>query len=82
MREYRDSGHTVFLSSHILSEVEAVAVSRVEMRFQSEVPLQAMRLVPGVQDVDIRGRTAHVAVAGSMAELFGAVAPYGELTVH
>ena len=101
VREYRDSGRTVFLSSHILSEVGAVAdevgiladgrliavrtmdelraeaVSRVELRFTSEVPIQAMRSVPGVQDVDVRGRTAHVAIAGSMAELFRAVAPYG-----
>ncbi len=101
VREHRDGGGTVFLSSHVLSEVEAVAdevgilaggrlvavrtmealraeaVSRVDLRFEADVPLQAIRAVPGTEVVEAGARAVRLAVTGPMTELFRAVAPYG-----
>ncbi|MFI7065242.1 ABC transporter ATP-binding protein [Kribbella sp. NPDC050124] len=100
LRETRDAGRTVFLSSHILAEVEAVADTvgilrrgelvttqsvealkaqarrRLDLTFAATPPLDRIRQVPGVQDVSSDGRTAHVVVTGSTAELVRAVAPY------
>ncbi len=100
VRETRDAGRTVFLSSHILTEVEAVADSvgilrrgelvttqsvealkaqarrRLDLTFAATPPIDRIRQIPGVQDISSDGRTAHVVVAGSTAELIKAVAPY------
>jgi len=100
LRETRAAGRTVFLSSHILSEVEAIADTvailragrlvttqsvealkararrRLELTFAGAVPLDRIQRVPGVEDVSADGRTAHVVVTGSTAELVRTVAPY------
>ena len=100
LRETRDAGRTVFLSSHILAEVEAVADTvgilrrgelvttrsvealkaqtrrRLDLTFAATPPIDRIRQIPGVQDISSDGRTAHVVVAGSTAELLKAVAPY------
>jgi ABC-2 type transport system ATP-binding protein len=100
LRETRDAGRTVFLSSHILTEVEAVADTvgilrrgelvttqsvetlkaqarrRLDLTFAATPPIDRIRQIPGVQDISSDGRTAHVVVAGSTAELIKAVAPY------
>jgi ABC-2 type transport system ATP-binding protein len=105
LRETRDAGRTVFLSSHILSEVEAVAdtvgilragrlvvtrsvgelkartVRRVELTFAREVPEPALRAVPEVKALQVNGRKAQLFVAGSMAALVRAAAPYDVVTV-
>jgi ABC-2 type transport system ATP-binding protein len=99
--EVRDEGRTVLLSSHVLSEVEAVAdvvgildqgrllatrsmaqlhadaVRRVDLRFEQDPPVDALRAAAGVRRVDVVGTTVHVSVAGSMADLFRAAAPHG-----
>jgi ABC-2 type transport system ATP-binding protein len=105
LREVRDAGRTVFLSSHILSEVESVAdtvgilragqlvvtrsidelkagtVRRVDLTFEGAVPDAVLRELPAVQVLQVSGRTAHLVVAGSMADLVRAAAPYGVETV-
>jgi ABC-2 type transport system ATP-binding protein len=108
LRETRDQGCTVLLSSHVLSEVEEIAdmvgildqgrllatrsmvqlhadaVRRVDLRFEHEPPVQALRSAAGVRTVDVVGTTAHVTVTGSMAELLRAAAPHGvaDATTH
>jgi ABC-2 type transport system ATP-binding protein len=101
VRETRDGGHTVFLSSHILSEVEAVAdsvtilrsgrpivtrtvqslkeeaVRHIDLEFERIPPLETIRQLRGVQDVTLRGTTAHVAIAGGTADLLRVAAPHG-----
>jgi ABC-2 type transport system ATP-binding protein len=100
VREVRDSGRTVFLSSHVLSEVEAVAdvvailrdgqlvvtdtierlehqaVRRIDLVFGGPPPLAELSDVPGVRDVQVTGRTVHLAVEGSTARLFSVSAPH------
>jgi len=100
LHETRAAGRTVFLSSHVLSEVEAVADTvailrsghlvtvqsvqalkdrarrRLDLTFAATPPADRIRVVPGVQEVTVDGRAAHVAVTGSTAELLKAVAPY------
>jgi len=108
LRETRQSGRTVLLSSHVLSEVSAVAdtigilsegrllatksmrqlhadaVRRIDLLFDDQVPVGPIRSSRGVRGVEVSGLTAHVRVAGSMADLLRAVAPYGvvDLTTH
>ena len=100
LRETRNAGRTVFLSSHVLSEVDAVADTvailragrlvttqsvqtlrdsarrRLDLTFADTPPADRIHAVPGVQELTIDGRTAHVVVAGSTAELIKVVAPY------
>jgi len=100
LHETRAAGRTVFLSSHVLSEVEAVADTvailrsghlvtvqsvqalkdrarrRLDLTFAVTPPADRIRAVPGVAEVTVDGRAAHVAVTGSTAELLKAVAPY------
>ncbi|WP_329000942.1 ABC transporter ATP-binding protein [Kribbella sp. NBC_00709] len=101
LRETRDAGRTVFLSSHILSEVDAVADTvailragrlvtvqsvpalrdrarrRLDLTFDGVPPTDSIHAVPGLQELSVDGRTAHIVIAGSTAELLKAVAPYG-----
>ena len=105
LRETRDAGRTVFLSSHVLSEVEAVADTvailragrlvtvqsvqalrdkarrRLDLTFATTPPADRIHAVPGVQQLSIDGRVAHVVVTGSTAELIKAVAAYGVTNV-
>ncbi|MEX2293966.1 MAG: ABC transporter ATP-binding protein [Acidimicrobiales bacterium] len=77
--EVRADGRTIFLSSHVLSEVQRVADHVIVLRagrvvatgdvadlrhrasqpftvwFRSTPPLDELRAVPGVRDVDVRG---------------------------
>ena len=100
LRETRDAGRTVFLSSHVLSEVDAVADTvailragrlvttqsvqalrdsarrRLDLTFAASPPADRIHAVPGVQEFTVDGRTAHVVVTGSTAELIRTVAPY------
>lgn len=108
LRATRAEGGTVLLSSHALSEVDAVADTvgilnegrllavrslddlrqesrrRVELRFEEQVPVVALRRATGVETVAVSGLTAQVTVTGSMSELIRAAAPYGvlELVTH
>ncbi|WP_227983658.1 ABC transporter ATP-binding protein [Nocardia spumae] len=102
LREARDAGRTVFLSSHVLSEVQAVAdtvailrhgrlvevrsvaaltaqtLRRLDLTFAATPPdPQLLRAVGGVRSVTGTGRTLHVELDGSIAELLKFVAPYG-----
>jgi ABC-2 type transport system ATP-binding protein len=100
VREARDSGRTVFLSSHVLSEVEAVAdlvgilrrgqlavvesveklkaqaLRRIELTFDGPVPLAQLRSVSGVREAHPAGRTVHLTVEGSLADLLEVAAPH------
>lgn len=101
VRESRAAGQTVFLSSHVLSEVEAVAdvvgilregrlvvtdtvahlqrqaVRRIDLVLAQQPPTDLLIGVPGVRGVEVLGRTLHVIVEGSTAELLRAAAPLG-----
>ena len=105
LRETRDAGRTVFLSSHVLSEVDAVADTvailragrlvttqsvqalrdsarrRLDLTFAGTPPGDRIHAVPGVQELTLDGRTAHVVVTGSTAELITTVAPYEVINV-
>lgn len=101
VREVRERGRTVFLSSHVLSEVEAVAdvvailrngrlvvtdtverlehqaVRRIDLVFGGPPPAAELSGVPGVHDVQVTDRTAHLTIEGSTALLLSVAAPYG-----
>lgn len=100
VREARDAGRTVFLSSHILDEVEAVAdqvgilragrlvvvesvdvlkrraVRRLDLTFEGDAPVDALRSATGVREVTAFGHIAHVSVEGSTADLVAVAAPH------
>lgn len=100
LREVRQAGATVFLSSHILYEVESVAdmvgivragrlivvetidrlkkkaLRRIDLTFDTAVPLDQLRTAPGVLSVSVTGATAQLAVEGSTADLLSTAAPY------
>ncbi|HEY7596127.1 MAG TPA: ABC transporter ATP-binding protein [Actinophytocola sp.] len=100
LREARSAGRTVFLCSHVLSEVEAVAdtvgilrqghlvevasvaglkakaLRRLDIMFESAPPIDTLRSVPGVTEVVANGSGVQVLVAGSMAALLAAAAPF------
>jgi ABC-2 type transport system ATP-binding protein len=106
LRETRDEGRTILLSSHVLSEVSAVAdrvgilsegrllatrsmrqlradaVRRLDLRFDDQVPVEAIRRTPGVRDVQVSGPTVQVAVTGPLALLLRTVAPYGVIDLQ
>jgi ABC-2 type transport system ATP-binding protein len=89
LAEAIDRGASVFLSSHVLSEVQATADQVIVIRqgqvvaqgdvaelrhaarqpftawFADEPPVDALRAVPGVHDVVVRGREAEGVVDGS-----------------
>ena len=93
LRETADSGRTVFLSSHVISEVEDVAdrvgiirdgvlvalegveelkaraIRRVEIRFADDVSWEPFQRLPGVEEVEVRGRTLRLVASGSMDQL-------------
>ena len=99
LREARDSGATVFLSSHILSEVEhacdRVGIIRsgrlvriadldelhrirfhhveLELAPGTNVPIEAIRLAPGVEDVVVAGQVVTCTVRGSFEPLLDAI---------
>ena len=101
VREVRDEGRTVFLSSHLLNEVEAVtdtvamlragrllvvesvaalkarARRRIDLTFAGAPPLDELRRVTCVREATAVDHTVHLAVDGTMEELFGVAAPYG-----
>jgi ABC-2 type transport system ATP-binding protein len=101
IREARDAGRTVFLSSHDLFEVEAVAdtvailrrgrvvvqesvqklkeqaVRRMDLTFAGPPSHPVLAAVPAVREVTVSGRTAHLVVTGTQAELFTVAARYG-----
>jgi ABC-2 type transport system ATP-binding protein len=108
VREVRGDGRTVFLSSHILSEVEAVAdlvailrlgrlavvesveklkaqaLRRIDMTFDGPAPLARIRAAGGVREARTAGRTVHVVVEGSTADLLEVAAPHriGNVVTH
>ena len=91
VEETRDEGRTVFLSSHVLSEVERIADEvivirsgrvvasgtietlrqavrqpfRVTFAADVEVPVDALRAVEGVRDVEVHGPIASGVIEGS-----------------
>lgn len=91
--EARSDGRTVFLSSHVLSEVQRVADQVIVLRagkvvatgdvadlrhrasqpftvwFQLEPPLDALRAIPGVRDVEVRGSEVRGVVDGAPTDL-------------
>ncbi len=100
VKEARDEGRTVLLSSHVLSEVEqvadrvamiragrllvvesvhdlkALAVRRIDLTFEDQAPAPSdLAAVHGVRDVTVTGRTAHLALEGSVADLLAKVGP-------
>ena len=100
IKEARDEGRTVLLSSHVLSEVEQVAdrvamirdgrllvvesvpdlkawaVRRVDLTFEDQAPPRAdLAATAGVRDVTVSGRTAHLTLEGSAADLLAKIGP-------
>jgi len=100
LRDIRDAGRTVFLSSHILSEVEVIAdhvgiirdgrlvvvesvellkrraLRRMDLTFAEDPPQNLLAAITGVRELTVTGRTAHLAVEGSTADLLAAAAPH------
>jgi ABC-2 type transport system ATP-binding protein len=96
-RESRDAGATVFLSSHILSEVEHISdhvgiirdgrlvktaklaelheirFRQVEIHFAGPVPESAIRMAPGVDQVQVSDHTVRCIVRGTFAPLMKAL---------
>ncbi|MGZ4756622.1 MAG: ABC transporter ATP-binding protein [Acidimicrobiia bacterium] len=97
----RDDGRTVFLSSHVLGEVEEIADTvgvvragrlvvvealeelkeharrQLELTFHGDVPVDALRGLPGVEVLEVVGRTARLVVVGPMDAVFRIAAPAG-----
>lgn len=97
-REAKAGGATVFLSSHILSEVEHVSdrvailragrlvrtatlselheihLHQVELEFAGDVPVAAVRAVPGVDHVEVEAHRLRCSVRGSFDPFMKAVA--------
>jgi ABC-2 type transport system ATP-binding protein len=97
----RDDGRTVFLSSHVLGEVEEVADTvgvvragrlvvvealeelkrharrQLELTFHGDVPVNTLRDAPGVEAIDVVGRTVRLVVVGPMDAVFRIAAPAG-----
>ena len=70
--------------SRVITPLEAWHVSYeggrdagFDLRFEADVPLQAIRAVPGTEVIEAGARAVRLAVTGPMTELFRAVAPYG-----
>ncbi len=98
VREAKQTGTTVFLSSHVLSEVQHVCdrvgiiragrlvkvasleelheirVHRVEIEFEGEVPVDAIRGADGVGEVEAENRRVRCVVRGSFEPLLAAIA--------
>jgi ABC-2 type transport system ATP-binding protein len=96
--EAKKAGATVFLSSHVLSEVEHVCdrvgiiragrlvrvasledlheirVHRVEIEFEGDVPVEAIRRAAGVDDVTVGDGRLRCGVHGSFEPLIAAIA--------
>lgn len=107
VKEVRDEGRTVFLSSHILTEVEQtctrVAIIRegrlvrvggvselkdikrhdVTITFAGDVPLDAFKTLPGVEQADALpdGHTLRLAVSGGLDGVIKAAAQYPIVTL-
>jgi ABC-2 type transport system ATP-binding protein len=99
LSEARDTGATIFLSSHILSEVEhacdrvgiirsgrlvriadldelhSIRFHHVELEFApgTNVPFDAIRSAPGVEDVALEGHVVTCTVRGSFEPLLDAI---------
>jgi ABC-2 type transport system ATP-binding protein len=97
VHEARKGGATVFLSSHVLSEVQHVCdrvgiiragrlvnvasleelheirMHRVEIEFQGDVPLDAIRAAVGVSDVVAENHRVRCVLHGSFEPLMGAI---------
>jgi ABC-2 type transport system ATP-binding protein len=106
--EARSSGATIFLSSHVLSEVEHISdrigiiragrlirvaalhdlhemhVRHVELEFAGTPPLERLRGVPGVEDLQATERTVRCTVRGGFAPFLQALAgmQVANLTSH
>jgi ABC-2 type transport system ATP-binding protein len=98
--EVRAEGRTVFLSSHVLSEVQRLADAVIVLRagravasgsvddlrraarqpfsvwFEGDAPADALRRVPGVAQLEIRGAEARGVVEGSPNELLALLAAH------
>jgi ABC-2 type transport system ATP-binding protein len=98
VREVQQAGATVFLSSHVLSEVQHVCtrvgiiragrlvrvasldelheirMHRVELEFAGDPPVDAIRAVDGLDEVEAEGRRVRCVVRGSFEPLLAAVA--------
>jgi ABC-2 type transport system ATP-binding protein len=101
VHEARLGGSTVFLSSHVLGEVEEIADTvgivregrlvvvetleelktharrRVTLTFRGTPPIEALRAVPAVSDIDVHDRSVRLVVVGPMEEVFRVAAPAG-----
>jgi ABC-2 type transport system ATP-binding protein len=100
VREARAAGQTVFMSSHVMSEVQQTAdrvgivregrmvaverveelreraVRRVEIHFESPVPVEEFAALPGVEDVTVSNSTLHCRLSGRADALVKAAAQH------
>ncbi|NED99961.1 ABC transporter ATP-binding protein [Phytoactinopolyspora halotolerans] len=67
-----------------MANIRDVARQRLELRFAGDVPADVLRDAEGVATVDADGRTAHVVVDGSAADLIDRLAGLGveRITSH
>ncbi len=97
VREARQGGATVFLSSHVLSEVQHICervgiiragrlakvasleelheirMHRVEIEFDGDVPVDAIRAAEGVEEVVVENHRVRGVVRGSFEPLLAAI---------
>jgi ABC-2 type transport system ATP-binding protein len=100
VREARAAGQTVFMSSHVMSEVQQTAdrvgivregrmvavervedireraVRRVEIHFETPVPVEEFAALPGVEDVTLSDSVLHCRLNGRADPLVKAAARY------
>lgn len=105
LREAKSDGRTVFLSSHVLHEVEEIAdrvaiirrgelvavesmddlrakaLSEIEVRFGSDVPIEELERLPSVRETDYSNRIGRFKIEGSVDGFVKALANYEVLTL-
>ncbi|WGX95082.1 ABC transporter ATP-binding protein [Nocardioides sp. L-11A] len=65
-----------------MAELRSGLTRRVDLRFADDVPATTIRQVAGVRNLDVRGPTARLDLAGEAAGLLRAVLPHDLRDVH
>lgn len=70
------------LDMRSMADLRSGLTRRVDLRFGDDVPAAAIRQTAGVRNLDVRGRTARLDLAGDAAGLLRAVLPHDLRDVH